>query len=184
LLAVFSQAQESDPPKLLLDSIRYDNLDVSGVRAALDKAADPNWISDTKRRDSVNSVIGHLAFAALGAKGERAEERSVEILQILFRAGAKLQPCDQGVLFYPVANGWALFTEVLLKNGANPTREIEGWTPMEIAVNYGQTKIVELLKRYRVPPLERGIAASLYLLKRLRTTTFPKWRRQSGTGLM
>ena len=95
----------------------------------------------------------------------RAEEKAVEILQMLFRAGAKLQPCDQKILYYPIAKGWALFTEVLLKNGANPTREIEGWTPMEIAVSYGHANIVELLRKYGVPALESRIAAQLRFIK-------------------
>lgn len=128
-----TQAQESDAQKLLLDSISYEKLDVAGVKTALDKGANPNWVSDTKRR---YSVIGHLAQVGPWSKDAKAEEKGLEILQMLFKAGAKLQPCDQEILFLPIAHGWALLTEVLLKNGANPTREVEGWTPMEIAAKY------------------------------------------------
>lgn len=156
LLTVSTQAQQSDVQKLLWNSINFEKLDVSGVRTALEKGADPNWVSDTK------SVIGHLADGALGARlVDKGEEKSVQILQMLFSAGGKLQPCDQKVLFFPIANGWALFTEVLLSNGASPTREIEGWAPMEIAVKYSHAKIVELLRRYGVPALENRIAAQL-----------------------
>lgn len=160
-LALSTQAQESDAQKLLLDSISYDKLDVAGVKTALDKGANPNWVSGTKRADSVNSVIAHLAFAAFSARDEGAEGKAVEILQILFGAGGKLQLCDQKILLYPIVEGWALFTEVLLKNGANPTREVEGWTPMEIAVRYDRTKIVELLRKHGVPALESRVAAQL-----------------------
>ena len=164
-LAPSTQAQESDAQKSLLDSISYDKLDVAGVKTALDKGANPNWVSGTKRADSVNSVIAHLALAALGVRDEGAEGKAVEILQMLFKAGAKLQPCDQEILFFPIAKGWAFFAEVLLRNGANPTREVEGWTPMEIAVKYVQPSIVSLLRQYGVPPLESRIAAQLILIQ-------------------
>ena len=49
LFALPTQAQETDAQKLLLDSINYDKLDVAGVKTALDKGANPNWVSDTKR---------------------------------------------------------------------------------------------------------------------------------------
>jgi ankyrin repeat protein len=144
---------------LLWDSIKLDKLDVSGVKTALDKGANPNWVSDTERR---YSVIGYLAINGPWTKEDKkAEEKSVEILQMLFKAGAKLQPCDQKILYFPIAEGWALFTEVLLKNGANPTGEVEGWIPMEIAVRYGKAKIVELLRKHGVPALESRIAAQL-----------------------
>jgi hypothetical protein len=125
LFSLSTEAQETDAQKLLWDSINYDKLDVEGVRTALDKGANPNWLSDTKRR---YSVIERLAENALFvfAEDEKAEEKGVEILQMLFRAGAKLQPRDQGILSCPVVHGWALFTEVLLKNGANPTRQMGG----------------------------------------------------------
>jgi ankyrin repeat protein len=158
-LALSTQAQESDAQKLLLDSIEFGKIDVSGVRAALDKGANPNWVSDTKRRFS---VIGHLAMVGPWSKEDKeAEEKSVVILQMLFKAGAKLQPCDQDILYNPVAEGWVLFTEVLLKNGANPTRPIDGWTPMEIAVSHGQANIVGLLRKYGVPALESKVTAQL-----------------------
>ena len=173
LFTVSTQAQEFDAQKLLLDSISYDKLDVAGVKTALDKGANPNWVSGTKRADSVNSVIAHLAFAALGARDESAEGKAVEILQILFGAGAKLQLCDQKILFYPIARGWALFTEVLLKNGANPTREVEGWTPMEIAVRYDRAKIVELLRKHGVPALESRIAAQLRFINAASSEDIP-----------
>jgi ankyrin repeat protein len=162
LFTVSTQAQEFDAQKLLLDSISYDKLDVAGVKTALGKGANPNWVSDTKSRDGTNSVLGHLTRSALsGRKDERIEQKAVEILQVLVRAGTKLQACDEKILFYPISSGWVLFTELLLKNGANPTREVEGWTPMEIAVRYDQAKIVELLRKHGVPALESRIAAQL-----------------------
>jgi ankyrin repeat protein len=161
-----TEAQETDAQKLLLDSIHYNKLDVAGVKAALDKGANPNWVSDTPR----DSVIGHLAKTATWTKEDKKAE---EILQMLFKAGAKLQPCDQEILYYPIAYGWALFTEVLLKNGANPTREILGKTPMEIAVSNGQANIVELLRKYGVPALGKRIAVQLRFIRAARDNDIP-----------
>ena len=162
LFAFSIQAQETDAQKLFSDSIL--NHDVSGVRTALNKGANPNWVFNTGR-----SAIGQLAgFIPNWVKVENAEEKDVKILEVLFEAGAKLQPSGQdgGVLFKPVAYGWAHFTEVLLKNGASPTREIGGigMTPMEVAVQHGQANIIELLKRHGVPALEPRDAAQQVLI--------------------
>jgi ankyrin repeat protein len=54
----------------------------------------------------------------------------------------------------PVSYGWALFTEALLKNGASASREIDGITPMELAVRNGRANIIDLLKKHGVPALE------------------------------
>jgi ankyrin repeat protein len=176
LFVLSTQAQESDTQKLLIDSISLEKIDVSGLKAALDKGANPNWVDREHRR----SVIGHLAIVGPWTKDERAEEKSVEILQMLFRAGAKLQPIDQENLYFPVAKGWALFTKVLLMNGANPTRLIggrtsnEGWTPMEVAVMHGHPKIIELLQKHGVPELEPRVAAQLILIQAASYNDIPR----------
>ncbi len=182
LFTLSPQAQETDAQKLLLDSIKYDKLDVSGVKGALDKGANPNWVSDTKRKFS---VIGDLAMFGPWAKVEKAEEKGVEILQILFRAGAKLQPCDQDILFSPISKGWALFTEVLLKNGANPTREIEGRTPMEIAASDGQENIIELLEKHGARALKKRDAAQQALIGAAGEHDIPRMEKaiQNGAGV-
>jgi hypothetical protein len=88
LFTLSTQAQETDAQKMLLDSIGYDKLDIARVKAALDKGANPNWVFDPKRRNC--SVIGHLADIGPWSKDKRAEEKGVEILQILFKTGARL----------------------------------------------------------------------------------------------
>lgn len=166
------QAQESGAQKLLMRSIEM--LDVAGVRTALDKGADPNY---TKYGFS---MIGTLATRSnLTYNPARppfiqespslsliwTEEKAVDILGMLFKAGAKLQPCDEGVLDFPISNGWSVFTIGLLERGASPTREILGMTPMEIATYHGQTQIIDLLKKYYgVPALEPRDAAQQRLI--------------------
>jgi ankyrin repeat protein len=162
-LALSTQAQESDPQKLLWDSVG--KLDVVGVKTALDKGANPNWVSDPRPEYGV-SVIRRLTTAHSGLKDERAHEKRVEILLTLFKAGAKMQHlCDQDILYWPVFEGWEDFTEILLRNGANPTKPIDRETPMEIAVARGHTNIINLLKKHGVPELERSVAAQIALIE-------------------
>jgi len=157
-LALSAQAQESAAQKLLLDSV--EKLDVSGVKTALDKGANPNWVYDTGRE--TYTAIHRLAentFRAEETNKAEIEEKNVEVLRMLFKAGAKLQPDDYRMLFSPIWDGWAHFTEVLLDNGFDPTKEIDGETPMEIAVSYGQANIIKLLEKHGVPALEPRDAA-------------------------
>jgi ankyrin repeat protein len=162
-LGLSTQAQEADPQKLLWDSVG--KLDVVGVKTALDKGANPNWVSDPRPKYGV-SVIYHLASAHLGSKDEKTHEKSVEILLMLFKAGAKLQHyCDQRILYWPVYEGWEDFTEILLTNGANPTKPIDHETPMEIAVAKDRTNIINLLKKHGVPELEHRVAAQIIFIE-------------------
>jgi ankyrin repeat protein len=162
LLTASIQAQQSDAQKLLWDSIS--KLDVLGVKTALDKGANPNWASDPRPKYAI-SVINHLASAHLGSKDENAHEKSLEILLMLFKAGAKLQQYDQNILYWPVYEGWEDFTEILLRNGANLTKPIDRETPMEIAVAKGHTNIINLLKKHGVPELEHRVAVQIAFIE-------------------
>ena len=102
---------------------------------------------------------------------------------MLFKAGAKLQPRDQGVLYFPISNGWSVFTIGLLERGASPTGEILGMTPMEIATYHGQTHIIDLLKKYYgVPALEPRDAAQQRLIGAAKDFEFLQWRTQLMPG--
>lgn len=175
-LALSTQAQEPDAQKLLWDSVG--KLDVVGVKTALDRGANSNWV-DTKKK---SSVIGMLAFLGPYIEDERAQEKSVEILQMLFKSGAKIQLVDHEILVMPIIKGWVTFTEILLKNGANPTREGSGWTPMEIAVSRGHTKIVELLRNYGVPALENKISAQLRFIQAASQNDIPAMEEALQNG--
>lgn len=151
------QAQKSNAQKLLTDSI--EKLDVTGVRTALGKGANP-------QTEDKMSAIRALAFRSgdwLDMRVEKPEQKAVEILEVLLEAGAKLDPRED-VLYMPITSGWALFTEALLKNGASATGEIGGITPMELAVRNGQANIIELLKKHGVPALEPRDAAQQRLI--------------------
>jgi len=183
-----------------MDSI--DGLDVSGVKAALDKGANPNWVSNAGQTYSV-SAIGTLAIFVGGKETDiwghktEGEEEGTEILKMLFKAGAKLQPChpsqvfcEQDHLSIPIAEGLVLFTEALLKNGLSPTKEIEGElpveieriTPMEIAVQEGRANIIGLLKKYGAPSLEPRDAAQQALIGAAGDHDIPRMEDAIGNG--
>ena len=155
------QAHESGAQKMLMDSIK--KLDVTGVKTALVKGADPQWISGTGYKDSVIRYLAFMARRWQDMPVEKPEQKAVEILQVLLQAGAKIEPQEE-VLYSPVSHGRALFTEALLQNGASASREIDGLTPMELAVRNGQANIIGLLQKHGVPALEPGEAAQQRLI--------------------
>ena len=165
--ALSAQAQESAAQKMLMDSIH--KLDVSGVRTALDKGANPNWVYGTGRGTyTAIERLGGNALAAEETNKAEVEQKSVEMLRMLFKAGAKLQASDYSDysgLFFPIVYGWADFTEVLLDNGFDPTKEIDRKTHMEIAVSHGQANIIKLLEKHGVPALEPRDAAQRRLIQ-------------------
>jgi ankyrin repeat protein len=158
------QVQKSNAQKLLLDSVRCDKLDVTGVKTALDQGADPDWVSNTN-----SSVIGTLVSGSgcwQYEHVEKPEQKGVEILQVLLKAGARGQLDAADALFVPISDGYALFTGALLDSGHfSPTREIEGMTPMEIAARYGRSNIIELLQKHGVVALEPEEAAQQRLIR-------------------
>ena len=157
------QSQKSNAQKLLLDSVRCDKLDVTGVKTALDLGADPNWVSNTD-----SSVIGTLVSGSgcwQYEHVEKPEQKGVEILQILLKEGARGQLDAADALFNPICYGYALFTGALFDSGHfSPTREIEGMTPMDIAARCGRTNIIELLQKHGAAALEPKEAAQLRLI--------------------
>lgn len=88
-------------------------------------------------------------------RGLKIEETTIEIANALFAHGGKVSSIyDNGILFFPIAEGWAKLTELLIQNGANVRNEIEARTPMEWAIHYNQPKIVEVLKAHGIRAID------------------------------
>jgi ankyrin repeat protein len=134
------------------------NLDISGIRAALDKGANPNRPTDTKRP---MTPLGSVAFASYRPPGCEGAARAA---RLLISKGAKLGPFDSDILFFPIANGCEPFVALLLDKGASPTRRIEGYTPAEIATKYNQRAIYDLLIARGAVPLPTDQTAQLSLV--------------------
>jgi ankyrin repeat protein len=174
LLALSAQARETDTQDLLLHSIS--KLDVSGVKAALDKGANPNWVIGG------HSMVMESAEAGAGETDEEKDQKSVEILQMLFKAGAKVQPCDEEILSVSIIAGKVLFTEALLKDGLDPSREVEGMTPMEVAAAHRRANIIELLKEHGVPALDPRDAAQQALIGAAEYNDIPRMEKAINDG--
>ena len=119
------------------------------MKAALAEGANPNATSDTKRR---LTPLGWLMGSMLVSDVAQVQKRAVEIAETLFANGAKLGPLDRNILFFPISEGNEQLVALLLNNGANPTRRLEGFTPTELAIKYQQKRVYDLLvSRGRIP---------------------------------
>ena len=104
------------------DFVRYaDNgndivVDSSGLILALRNGADPNWID--RRNKRAISTLGSFVWRISGSKDPQVVTAGVQAIKVLIAAGAKLQPTDGGILFFPVAYGKADIVAILLDIGA------------------------------------------------------------------
>jgi len=149
----------------LLEAIK--KLDPNGVRNALAGGANPNCISDTPRKFSaIGECILSSFFSATQLESEIREKRCIEMLNLLFQAGAKLQPYDKEVLFFPISDGFTSVVELLLKKGASPTAKFSGgMTPVELAEQDGHKEIVDILVQYGALPISQKEAAQLRFIR-------------------
>ena len=91
-----------------------------------------------------------------------SEETSLAIANALFAHGAKVSNIyNDDILFFPISQGWAKFTELLIQNGANPRKKLEGQSPMEWAVHYNQPKVAEVLRAHGIPSIDTKKSALL-----------------------
>jgi len=130
-----------------------ENADPNSIKQALAEGANPNWVSDTLRK---YSMIDRLLMTIY--ESDKAP-RCLQCLNLLFDAGAKLQWCDNEILFFPIASGFPEVVELLIKKGANPTSIIEGMTPIEWAESEGHQDVVEVLLKYGAKPISKEQAA-------------------------
>jgi ankyrin repeat protein len=145
---------------LLLDRIK--EMDVQGVIQALKDGANPNAVDNLAESNKRKlSALGTLAFYGT-ASPSGSEETTIAIANALFGHGAKLSNIyDNNILFFPISEGWAKFTELLIQNGANPREKLEGQSPMEWAIHYNQPKVVEILKAHGIPSIDTEKSALL-----------------------
>jgi ankyrin repeat protein len=129
------------------------NLDIIGVKAAMERGANPNAVSSDPRPGTpLNSVsLGMLVGEA------DTNAKALEISRFLFANGAKLDAFDRNILFMPIARGSVEVVSLLLDRGASPVAKIEGYTPTELALKYSHRDVYALLiSRGGVPVNERA----------------------------
>lgn len=137
-------------------------LDFAMVKTALAKGANPNAPSDTKSR---TTPLGYLMWGLLMHRGEGNQRKAVQVAETLFAGGAKLGPFDRGILFFPISKGNEELVALLLDKGASPTRRIEGYTPTELAIQYGRTRVYDLLVSRGGIPVNASKSAQLALVE-------------------
>ncbi|MFH1283314.1 MAG: ankyrin repeat domain-containing protein [bacterium] len=155
---------ESDKwTQLLYDSIRSDRyadrygedtvVDIDNIKLALANGANPNWI--TSRGGHKESIIEHYVYLVSKSNNPNITEKGIEAIKMLFEHKAKLQYCDDTILYFPIYSGKHEIVKILLEKGASatfwPAHEIDmgrGITPIEVATDRGHEKIIELLVNY------------------------------------
>ena len=172
----FAEAQVLQNAKQEADSFLFDrlrNLDLQGVIQALKDGADPNAVDMTHKRES-SALDTLIAFGALPRdikeknreKKEKIEDTTIEIVNVLFAHGGRVSNIyDNGILFFPISEGWVKLTELLIKNGANFRNKMDGRTPMEWAIHYNQPKIVEVLTAHGVPRVDTAKASVVRFIR-------------------
>jgi len=140
--------------------------DVDGVKNALDTDANPNKdFKEIYPRSS--SAIGLTVIHARWFCGptelerEETERHCIEILRLLFNAGAKIQ---QDILLYAIEARFPAVVQLLLDKGAGPNAKIREMTPVEIAERYGYGDIVNILIENGGKPMPLQEAVQLRLL--------------------
>lgn len=138
------------------------NLDIGAVKSLLEKGANPNAASsDARPRTPLNAVT----MGILGRRDKDANNKALEIVKFLFSSGAKIGIYDRDILFSPIANGNAQLVTLLLDHGASPTTKIEGYTPTELALKYGQKEVYDLLLLRGGIPVNKSDAEQLALVE-------------------
>ena len=142
------------------------HVDVDAVKAALQHGANPNAATKTARPmtaiETVNFGAAHDAVKLV---------RAIEVAKILFAAGAKIGWTDREILFLPIASGNVEMVRLLLDNGASPIAPIEGFTPTELAIKYGQLAIYGVLIAQGGIPVDNKEAAQIALIEAATSST-------------
>ncbi len=144
--------------RLEADAVLFDRIkamDVQGVIQALKDGANPNAVdtSHVRKLSALGTLVLYGGFPPSGKPG--SEETAIAIANALFGHGAKVSNIyDDHILFFPISQGWAKFTELLIQNGANPSKKIDGQSPMEWAIHYDQPKVAEVLRAHGIPSID------------------------------
>jgi ankyrin repeat protein len=142
----------------LIESIK--NLDVDGVRKALKAGANPNH----KTVDRLpKSAIGHLIVDnPYKLRAEQNIQKALDILKLLFDAGAREQECDCSVISWCAYDNFSSIIDFLLKHRFDPNRTCgDILTPLEVAVQKRNEDAVSVLIRNGVKPLSTDSTAYL-----------------------
>jgi ankyrin repeat protein len=122
-------------------------VDLPGLVRALRSGADPNWINGENK--PATSTLGDFIMLISTLRDPQGDTVGLQAIQALIAAGAKLQPEDRAILYWPVARGKTDMVALLLDMGADPTAWPKNFdetlSPVEIAAQEGHPAMVDLL---------------------------------------
>lgn len=136
-----AQADEAENYRLF-ENIQ--SLNVEGVKESLREKADPNSLWSKYRRPMAAFEV-LTSSLLINKKDKESSQKAYEIAQILFMNGAKLNLFDTNILFFPISEGNVKLVGLLIDHGVSPTKRLEGYTPAELALKYGQQQTYQYL---------------------------------------
>lgn len=140
-------------------------LDDKGVELAIKRGAKVDQKLPHPDAPSVIRTPVQFALTALISKSDaESVTKADRILRTLFKAGAKLTG-DRDEMFSAVQGGHAKILSLLLDNGANPHARINGYTPAELAIKYGQIKLLPAIYARGVPKVDEQTTAQIQLVE-------------------
>jgi ankyrin repeat protein len=138
----------------LSDSMLHDAIgigDVKGVMEALQAGADPNSLLEGTGLSAIEMAANIPLFLH---EGKESEKLSLEILKLLFEAGARMGEKDSTILHCAAIKGNAAILEFLISKGADLNGEDqEGNSALSLAIENEHPEIVEALLRHGARPI-------------------------------
>lgn len=135
--------------------------DADCVAAGLRNGADPNWVNPETKESTLSNFVDFF----LGSSGPNI----TAAIKALITAGAKLQPEDSGILFFPIVRGQEQVVRMLLDLGANPSSWPKGigtaLSPVETAATHGYSAIVDLLVKHGATRPSSNVSAQLRFIE-------------------
>jgi ankyrin repeat protein len=177
VLAASAIAGEVEDTQLLESAQR---LEAEGVERALKQGANPNALSNTKRRIS---ALGSVALGVVASERDpNSGKNAVYIVKTLFQHGGRLGIYDQDILFFPIAQGDEELVALLIDHGASPIAKLEGYTPAELAIKYNKMNVYQLLVSRGAVPVKARYAAQTKLIEAVALANMAQVRAALGEG--
>jgi ankyrin repeat protein len=178
--SIFPAVAVAAPP---FDSSLHDAIsegDVKGVAEALQAGADPNSLSEGAGASAISMAADIPLFLH---DGKETEKIALEILKLLFEAGAKISEKDSIILHCAAEKGNTTLLEFLISKGADPNAEDgEGNSPLPLAIENGHLEIVEILLRHGARPMTESEIAQIRFVSAARKGNILKMSDQLSKG--
>jgi ankyrin repeat protein len=149
-----------------------DTLNVVAVREAIKAGADANerwaagegmqWRISGKYLTAIGRGVLPMIWDTARPVSRATQERVLQILKILFDAGATITAYDKTILHLPAIVGAQEVARFLLARGADPNgSDSEGNTPITLAMRYGRNEMIKLLIDHGVRPLDPVMSSQI-----------------------